>query len=80
MTARLQPLGTHIHRILDDLIMTRRDAVTELLIAVDEPKYRDRTIAKRDRNDQRFPPVHEIRLINEQIQMLVDALGKPTDH
>ena len=58
--------------------MTFIDTVADLLIVIDEPKHRDRTMPKRDRNHKGLPPSNELRLINEQIQMSVGSLGTPT--
>ena len=52
--------------------MTFIDTVADLLILVDEPEYRDRTLPKRDRNHESLPPRKQC-LINEQIQMLTGS-------
>ena len=60
--------------------MTFIDTVSDLLIAVNEPKDRDRTMPKRDRNHKCLPPRNQIRLINEQIHISTRIPRKPSQN
>ncbi len=58
--------------------MTFIDTVADLLILIDEPEHRERTMPKPDCDNKCLPSSNEFRLINEQIQMLVSSLATPT--